>query len=528
MNRIYTYLTAITLAVLFTGTANALPDKPTRDQRRSNPQEVIEARAALEALLGHEDREAFASQIRLALAEKYAKEKNILKWGKMLFPDKFPIGFCPLHEYLVDIRGERFANTQAPRFHAKTTIQCFLIPIFQALEEPETFRHYLNIQSNGTKAAGVNVAIRSELETNELLQQMYGYQVGRDKWTDAQFVLQNGVIFTALGAGQSIRGINYRNIRPEYIVCDDLYDEDHYNNQEATTKINNWFWGALYPARAVARRWAIRVQGTAVNEFDLMKALEDDPNVVSKTFRQIEGYGTDNPAVLWPELNTLDEALADKGHMGILWFREMQNERQDSTESKVKPGALKIYDPAELKFDANHILVSVELGVDPSIGAKPGADATGIALILKTRFKDAEPHVFNYYIMDLWEERLSMNKRIELLVKISEQARAQGFRIRKAHIEGISGFQDFVSEVKRRTNLPVHLVAKVKDKLTNLENKSVYFENGRVYISKRITKQKRDAFEYQLTTNKPKNDDMRDSVLLVLPELQIKDRFRFI
>src|SRR3990167_9152286 len=173
-----------------------------------------------QALLTETEVYSIQRSARLELAERYAKEKRILDWGKMLFPDKFTLPYCrELHGYFEEIRADEFTNTEAPRNHSKTTIKCFLIPIFQALLDPETFRHYLQVQATGAKAIAVNVAIKNELEINRDLVELYGEQVG-ERWNDQQFVTSKGVIFTGVGAGQSIRGVNWRNIRPDYIIVD--------------------------------------------------------------------------------------------------------------------------------------------------------------------------------------------------------------------------------------------------------------------------------------------------------------------
>ena len=210
--------------------------------------------------LSLEARAEMNRQARMRLARLAAAEGDILTWGQALFPEKFPLPFCQeLHGYFVSIRGEAFTNTEAPRGHAKTTIECFLIPLYQALVEPESFRHYLNVQATSTKADAVNMAIKLELEENAELRELYGDQVTKSRWTNSQFVLANNVIFSSIGAGQSIRGINYRNIRPDYILIDDLYDEEDINNVEATEKKNDWFWGSLYKARAIGRRTSMHV-----------------------------------------------------------------------------------------------------------------------------------------------------------------------------------------------------------------------------------------------------------------------------
>lgn len=290
-------------------------------------------------------------QARLEMARLCAKEKDILGWGEALFPDKFGMPFCEeLHGYFVKIRGDEFTNTEAPRYHSKTTIKCFLIPLFQALEEPETFRHYLNVQATDEKALEVNRSIKLELETNDLLIEMYGNQVG-DRWTDQRFVLKSGVIFSAIGAGKSIRGINYRNQRPDYAIIDDLYDEDEIYSPTGTKKKSNWFWSSLYQALTKTRRRSLHVQGTAINTDDLLESLKKMPGVTSKSFAAVKNFDTGE--ILWPtEQNTFEKLKIDQVRMGPLIFaREMQNERMDETTTILKRTYWKFYTELPTGFD---------------------------------------------------------------------------------------------------------------------------------------------------------------------------------
>ena len=466
------------------------------------------------AKLSWSQRAELKKQIDLELARRYAKAGDILNWGKVLFPEKFPLGFCEeLHKYFVEIRGDEMTNTEAPRNHAKTTIKCFLIPIFQALEEPETFRHYLNVQATHTKSAAVNLSIRTELERNTLLHELYGEQVTKEKWTDAQFVLKCGVVFSAIGAGESIRGLNYNNLRPDYMLIDDLYDEEDINNPESTLKKNNWFWSSLYPARAKSSRFSIHVQGTAINNEDLLEELKKKDRWKSRTFRAIKDW--DTKKVLWPELNTYDSLMADLKDMpSVIFHREMQNERRDEASAIVKRSWLEGWEYDSIPDDRT--IVSVELGVDPSIGAKVMSDFTGVSLIAKTRYQDSMSG-YEYWIEGLWEEHASLDERVRLLESIKNGLTQS---INRANIEGIAGFKDFVAEVRRRTNLPVREISNVKDKISTLESKSHHFENKRVHISRKIPQKLRDTLLYQLTTNVPKHDDVRDAVLLCLESPQ--------
>jgi hypothetical protein len=152
------------------------------------------------------------------------------------------------------------------------------------------------------------------------------------------------------------------------------------------------------------------------------------------------------------------------------------------------------------------------------------ADYTGIALALVTRHVDQPEGIFNYYIMALRNEHLSLNKRVIAIGEVANKFPL--YPQPRANIEGIGAFEDFIGEVRRKTNLKVNGINQVKDKITNLENKSGYFENGRVFLSEDIDQKLRETLVYQLTNNFPKNDDLRDALLLLLPDLKPRASWR--
>lgn len=458
---------------------------------------------------------------RIELARRYAKSKDILNWGKIVFPEKFPLEFCnELHGYFVSIRNKALTSTEAPRNHAKSTIKCFLIPIFQAFEEPKTFNHYLNVQATGLKAFAVNIAIKAEVENNQILRALYGNQIGYEKWTDGQFVLKNGVVFTAVGAGQSIRGLNYRNVRPDYIIVDDLYDEEDINNPDATIKKNEWFWGSLYPARAKSRKCSIHVQGTAINAEDLLEELKSKD--VSKGGRwnckSFHAADLEKKTVLWKELNTFEDLMLDMKDMPIVIFmREMQNERRDDASSIIKSEWLESweYDPSDLKFGEHLRYVGGILGIDPSIGKHEENDSSGFAFVLKAqRNNGALPE---YYIEGLTNKHMTLQERVDKAKEYTSGRPAER-PATVVNVETISGFADFGDTVAKNVTVPCTMIPHVSDKITHLEKKSHFFQNHRVFINRNIDPELKRILKQQLTTNHSKHDDLRDALLHCLDD----------
>ena len=462
-------------------------------------------------------------QGRLLLAEQAAKAGDVLTWGKALMPDKFKLPFCQeLHGYLVETRKEKFVSIEAPRGHAKTTVSCVLIPLFQGLVEPQLFRHYLNVQANSEKALAVNRTIKVEIEQNELIRTLYGDQIGKDRWTDAVFVLKNGVAYSADGAGASIRGINYRSVRPDFIACDDLFDTDQdANSPVSTEKKNSWFWSALYPALAQDRPTSIHVTGTAVNRYDLYEKLRADDTVKSKTFKAVKDW--DKRIVLWEGLKTIEEFERMRIRMGTLIFsRELQNERRDDSSSIVKMSWLYPedgspsweYDPLALKFDESFHYVAGVVTLDPSIGKKVQNDKSGYAFIIKA-MRDGE--LPKYFVEAIVNEHHSFQQRVDKMKEMTSN-RPRERPVTLARVETVAGFKDIGDKIAASVSVPCELVDHVVDKITNLEKHSNLFENHRVFINQNISPELKQEAAYQLTTNAAKHDDIRDAILLGLAD----------
>ncbi len=455
---------------------------------------------------------------KIALLKSYAKSKNILAWGALAMPDKFKLNFCELHRYIIAHRQDDLMALEAARGHAKTAVGCMLVPLFQALEEPLTFQHYLQVQATEDKTLAVNSSIKLELEQNELLRAAYGNQISPDRWTNGQFVTKNGVCFTAVGAGQSIRGINYRNKRPDFVMCDDLYDETDVHHPESTLKKNAWFWSTLFPARAKGRKSCIRITGTPVNNEDLLQQLKSrtKDGWTHGTFPATKDI--ENGPVLWPELNTLEQLQRDAANMPpTIFARELLCERRDDASSIIKSEWLTSweYDPSTIHFDMKLQFQAGVLGIDPSIGKGKDSDYSGYAFVLKAlRQGDALPI---YFIESLANERLTFQERVDKAREYTLN-RPRECPATVVNVEAISGFADFGERVAASVAVPCKLITKVADKVTTLEKRSHIFQNKRIFLNRNIDSDLKRMLIHQLTTTAPKHDDIRDAVLLTLED----------
>ncbi len=398
--------------------------------------------------------------------EFYQRTEDVLAWGKYYFSDKFSEPFCyELHDYLVSIRHELLTDTLAPRGYAKTTIKCFLIPIYQALNEPDLFNHYLNIQSTSTKAVAVNLTIREEIENNELLLKDYGNLIGDEKWTEKQFVLSNGVVFTAIGAGDSVRGINYRNLRPDYIIGDDLYDDDDIYSLERVRKKNRWFWSSIYKAISKKKTACIHLQGTAIHREDLMHTLPRD-SWVFKKFQAI--VDEEKKEVLWPEVESYEKLIKDKEMMGsIIFAREMQNELHDDENAIIKTHYIVYYDTLPDKVK------SYSWSWDTAIEEGDQNDYT-----VGTLWAECED---GFYLVYMYRKKVEFPDLERDIKKCFEMVKAKEVLVEKK----ASGHQ-IVQAFKRQTAIPVIQMTQGRDmgkkKSERLILCSGLFEAGKVKL----------------------------------------------
>ena len=88
--------------------------------------------------------------------------------------------------------------------------------------------------------------IRAELWYNQRYIADFGEQYNAGSWEEGKFVTQSEVAFFARGRGQSPRGLRYRSHRPDYIVIDDLDDDELVESPARVSKLFDWVRSALF------------------------------------------------------------------------------------------------------------------------------------------------------------------------------------------------------------------------------------------------------------------------------------------
>jgi predicted phage terminase large subunit-like protein len=160
------------------------------------------------------------------------------------------------------------------RDSAKSTICTTSFPLWSILTSQTKF---VIIASQTRAQARQHLGnIREEVENNDLLKNDLGpFQSDRDEWGAYSLVFPKyGAKIIAVSSEQSVRGLRYKNYRPDLMIADDLEDLDSTRTQESRDKTYRWFKGELLPAGT--RDTRVFVVGNLLHQDSLIVRLQKD------------------------------------------------------------------------------------------------------------------------------------------------------------------------------------------------------------------------------------------------------------
>ena len=149
----------------------------------------------------------------------------------------------------------------------------------------------------------------------------FGSQKCEGSWQTGEFVTSDGVAFFARGRGQSPRGLRHREHRPDYVVIDDLDDDELVNNPDRVKRLTKWVKEALFGALDGGRGRFVMV-GNLIGKCSVLANFIASKGVVVSKVNAIDRDGKPSWAAKWD----IEEINKMAGFMGYTSFqREMMN-----------------------------------------------------------------------------------------------------------------------------------------------------------------------------------------------------------
>ena len=208
---------------------------------------------------------------------------------------------------------------QWARGHAKSTHFDIFIPMW--LKANGDLNVMVLVGKSNENANTLLGDIQAELEFNQRYIADFGSQKCEGSWQTGEFVTSDGVAFFARGRGQSPRGLRHREHRPDYVVIDDLDDDELVNNPDRVKRLTKWVKEALFGALDGGRGRFVMV-GNLIGKCSVLANFIASKGVVVSKVNAIDRNGKPSWAAKW-DIEEINKMAAFMGYTSFQ--REMMN-----------------------------------------------------------------------------------------------------------------------------------------------------------------------------------------------------------
>lgn len=203
------------------------------------------------------------------------------------------------------------------RGHAKSTHISLMIPIWLMIQETRTIHVMVLVSKSEDSAERLLSDLQCELQFNTLLKQDFSIEIDEGNWTTGEFKTKDGMLFIAIGRGQSPRGIKNRGQRPDYIVIDDIDDDDMVRNPARVSLAFDWCLSALLGAMDMGRGRFVLV-GNRIAKDSILSRFAERPETHHTIVNAIDYSGQPS----WTEKYSREEILELRTYMGERRFQK--------------------------------------------------------------------------------------------------------------------------------------------------------------------------------------------------------------
>lgn len=271
------------------------------------------------------------------------------------------------------------------RGHAKSSHLSLMIPLWLKIQSPKQLNVMVLVSKSEDAATRLLTDLQAELQANPAFIADFGKQVQSGSWAEGEFRTTDGCLFVALGRGQTPRGLKDRGKRPDYIVIDDLDDDEMCRNARRVGETLDWCLSALFGTMEGGRGRFVMV-GNRIGKDSVLSRYAASKGLYHTQVNMLDKNG--NPS--WHENYTTTEILEIRTFIGERRFQKeyMNNPVNEGTvflQKDIRWGKI-----LDLKF-----YKSLTCYTDPSF--KDSATADYKATILIGKSPTGEYHVLKAY-----------------------------------------------------------------------------------------------------------------------------------
>lgn len=226
-------------------------------------------------------------------------ESNSEEWFKYYFPKYCTAPSAPFHRKATK---RLFANNRWyevrpwSRELAKSARAMFEV-LYLALTGE--VKNVLLVSNSADNAERLLFPFMLSLERNKRIIADYGEQRNEGAWTTTEFIAKCGCAFRSLGAGQSPRGSRNEEIRPDFILIDDIDTDEECRNADRIKTKWKWVEEALLGTVSISGNRRILFNGNIIaKDCCIVRAMTKADAVEIVNIRDKNGRSS------WPEKNS--------------------------------------------------------------------------------------------------------------------------------------------------------------------------------------------------------------------------------
>lgn len=345
-------------------------------------------------------------------------------------------------------------------------------------------RNMLSIAISETQAEHTVRWIKYQIEQRGLWAETFQLYKGA-KWTDNWIEIYNAPLdvkinLMAKGMTSGIRGVNLDGWRPDFILCDDISNEETIGTEEQRTKNSELFFGTIVPALAPKSEAPMRklvLNQTGLHKEDIVYKAHEDTSFYTVKYPKLIYDAQGSPQSAWPERFSLAEVLEERDqyirrNQLHIWNREYGCKITSRETNPLDASWLKQYRalPTNLLY---------YVGLDPATSKKTNAHRTAGMLI------GWDPRNCHVYIVDYFSQTGKNPK--EMWVWLVRMWRT--YRPRKIGVETVA-FQKFLAwyfKEQMKEDRTFFVIEEVNDKRSKpdriIQAYSGVGSEGRLWVS---------------------------------------------
>jgi hypothetical protein len=334
-------------------------------------------------------------------ARRERGRKDLLYFCQTYMPHYFSVPFGDFQsewQEITELR-DQFAVVGAPREHAKSTFFTLGNPIHKIAYRLKRF--IIPCSDTHEQAAAFSTQIKLELEENPRLIHDFG-KLKTKSWSDDEFETTSGTKVLARGRGDKVRGIRYRQHRPDMAIFDDMENDETVENPRTIKKIINWIRGAVLGS--LGSGYSAIMVGNLFHPLSAISKLiaeEDEdglPRYVSKVYDAI--LDEDLRLPLWPALWPWERLMQKKHDVGTYTFNKEMRNQVGTEDSPFPENTVTFHDRIEV---INRPLIFAT-GVDPASTANSKSDFRAVVTWALDRQR------MSFHCMHAWIKRRSIGE----------------------------------------------------------------------------------------------------------------------